>query len=135
MQEATEIVKGSRTMTRHLTAVMRGTSVEIEGDKARVRLGHKSGSHKFKFQLDDQTGLNVRFADLGVEVGEVCPENPGNNSGGQITDVDIDDDKAEFTDQNTGGPVTLGYTWFFKCNDPSQTPKFDPIIDNDGDDP
>lgn len=131
MQQLADVAKGAGTLTNHLTAELDGTRVVIQGNKARVHLPNKSGPHTFKFLLTDRTGLNVRFAALGTEVGETCPAAPGDNTG-QIVDVSIEDRKAEFTDRNDGPRLTFGYTWFFACDDASQQPTFDPIVDNGG---
>jgi hypothetical protein len=134
MKEDLKERKGAGILSNQLTATTGSDGqVVIEGDKNRVKLGHKSGPHTFKFKLDDNTSppLNVRFSSLGALVGEICPTGPGDNTG-QIKDVKIEDKKAEFTDTNEGDPVTFAYAWFFACDDPSQTPTFDPIVDNGG---
>ena len=132
MQQDVKEAKGAQTMTIHLTAAIgKDGLVEITGDKTRVKLPKGSGNHKFKFRLTDDTELNVKFSDFGAALGETCPSSPGDNTG-QITNVDIDDKKAEFTDKNSGAPLTFGYSWFFSCDDTAQTPKFDPIVENGG---
>lgn len=132
MEQTIKEAKGAQMLTNQLRATLDADGkVQISGLKDRVRLPHNSGSHRFKFILHDETQLNVRFSALGTQVGEVCPRAPGDNTG-QIIDVDIDDRKAEFTDKNSGDPLTFGYTWFFVCNDATQQPTFDPIVDNGG---
>ena len=132
MEQSIKEAKGAQTLTNHLTAELDSNGqVQISGNKARVRLAHKSGAHTFKFQLADDTELNVRFSALGAELGETCPSAPGDNTG-QISNLQIDDKRAEFTDDNTGPPCTFGYTWFFSCDDANQHPTFDPIVDNGG---
>lgn len=133
MEQDIKEAKGARTLTNHLTAQLNAAGkVEILGDKARVKLPHKSGAHTFKFHLTDNTdGLNVCFSAFGAELGETCPSSPGDNTG-QITGLDIQDKSAEFTDENTGDKCTFGYSWFFSCNDANQHPVFDPIVDNGG---
>ncbi len=132
MQQDVKEAKKALIPTIHLTAVIgKDGQVEVQGDKTRVKLLKDSGKHVFKFKLDDDTKLNVKFCDFGAELGETCPSRPGDNTG-QITDLEIDDKNAEFADKNSGPPVTFGYTWFFSCDDKSQTPTFDPIVDNGG---
>ena len=131
MEQLIREAKGAQALTNQLTARLENGQVKITGDKTRTRLPRNSGSHRFKFKLDDETGLNVRFSALGTELGEVCPAAPGDNTG-QIVDVEIENRKAEFTDSNSGDPITFGYTWFFACDDASQRPTFDPIVDNGG---
>ena len=134
METLTREAKGAQTLTNHLTAELDAAGkVVITGDKGRVRLPNKSGPHKFKFQLTDDTDLNVCFRGFGAELGETCPQSAGDNTG-QVEDLEIKDKKAEFTDKNAGKACTFGYTWFFSCDDPNQRPTFDPIVDNGGND-
>ena len=118
MEQQIEEAKGAQTLTNHLTAELVGGAVEIRGNKARVRLPNKSGPHTFKFQLTDRTNppLHVVFSGFGAELGETCPSAAGDNTG-QIIDLEIEDRKAEFTDENTGDACTFGYAWFFSCDD------------------
>lgn len=118
-------------MALKLTARMNGPNVEVTGDKAKVNLGHKAPARKFDFHLKDETSLNVRFSSLAVQESEVCPP-PGGIDSDQIVDVEIDSDKASFTDLNSGPARTLSYAWFFACDDPTQRPEFDPVILNGG---
>lgn len=131
MEQTIQEAKGAQALMNQLTASLENGKVKITGNKTRVKLPRNSGSHTFKFNLHDDTDLNVRFSALGTGLGEVCPSGPGDNTG-QIIDVEIDGRKAEFTDSNTGDPITFGYTWFFACDDASQKPTFDPIVDNGG---
>ena len=131
MEQTIQVAKGALAVMNQLTASLVDGKVKITGNKDRVRLPSNSGSHRFKFKLHDDTTLNVRFRALGTALGEVCPSGPGDNTG-QIIDVEIDGTKAEFTDSNSGNAITFGYTWFFACDDASQQPTFDPIVDNGG---
>ena len=118
-------------MAMQLTANLVGGQIDISGDKTRVKLKKDSGPRRFDFKLDDRTGLNVRFRSLSVAESESCPPQAGINSD-QISDIDIDDKKASFTDSNSGDARSICYAWRFACDDPGQSPEFDPIIDNGG---
>ena len=118
-------------MALKLTARMNGSDVEVTGDKTKVNVPHKAPARKFTFQLDDETTLNVRFSSLAFHETEACPAE-GTMASDQIVDVVIDDDKASFTDRNSGPARTLSYAWFFECDDPRQKPEFDPVILNGG---
>jgi len=132
MENIIDEAKGAQVLTNHLTAELDAKdNVIVTGDKTRVKLPHKSGPHTFKFELTDNTGLNVRFSAFGAELGETCPQAAGDNTE-QITGLNIADKRAEFTDENSGKAITFGYTWFFSCDDSNQHPTFDPIVDNGG---
>lgn len=118
-------------MANQLTARLDKGRVVVTGDKTRVKLPRDSGPHKFAFNLDDQTGLNVRFSALSADESQQCPPRPGINTD-QIVDVDIDGEKASFKDSNSGPGRDISYAWTFACDDPSQTPEFDPVITNGG---
>ena len=118
-------------MALQLTARRIAGQVDISGDKTKVKLPKNSGSRSFDFKLDDRTGLNVRFAALSADEGGSCPPKSGINTD-QIVDIDIEDKKASFTDLNSGAARTICYAWQFACDDPAQSPDFDPIIENGG---
>ena len=118
-------------MALQLTARIVGGKVDIDGDKAKMKLPKDSGSHAFDFKLDDRTGLNVRFASLSADEGDSCPPQNGMNTD-QIVAVDISHKKASFTDLNSGPARNICYAWHFACDDPGQAPEFEPIIENDG---
>lgn len=118
-------------MALQLTANLVAGRVEVTGDKTRVKLPKDSGARKFDFKLDDRTGLNVRFQSLSADESDSCPPQGGMNTD-QITDIDIGDKKASFTDANSGDARSICYAWHFACDDPGQSPEFDPIIDNGG---
>ena len=119
-------------MALKLTAQMNGADVEVTGPKAKVSLGHKAPARKFDFHLKDETNLNVRFSSLAVQESDTCPSAGSGIASDQIVDVEIDGDKASFTDLNSGRARTLSYVWFFECDDPRQRPEFDPVIQNGG---
>ena len=118
-------------MANQLTATLAGGIVVVSGDKARVKLPKDSGRRTFDFKLDDRTGLNVRFQSLSADVSDSCPPQGGINTD-QVRDVDIGDKKASFTNANSGEARTICYAWRFACDDPVQSPEFDPIIENGG---
>ena len=118
-------------MALQLTAKLVAGRVEVSGDKTRVKLPKDSGSHTFKFKLDDRTGLNVRFSSLSADESDSCPPQAGINTD-QITGIEIDDKKASFTDVNAGDARNICYAWQFACDDAGQAPEFDPIIENGG---
>lgn len=118
-------------MAIQLTANLVGGQVEISGDKTRVKLPRDSGSRKFDFKLDDRTRLSVRFASLSADEGGSCPPQAGINTD-QVVDIDVSDKKASFTDLNSGDARNICYAWRFACDDPGQSPEFDPIIENGG---
>ena len=118
-------------MAFQLTAEMDGGKVVVTGDKSLVRLAKKEPPRKFDFRLHDRTGLNVRFSSLDAAESRNCPPPSGINTD-QIIDVDIEDKKASFTDENSGPARSLCYAWIFECDDPAQRPSFDPVIENGG---
>lgn len=118
-------------MAIQLTAQLVGGRVDVVGDKSRVKLPKDSGARTFDFKLDDRTGLNVRFASLSADESDSCPPQGGINTD-QVRDVDIGDKKASFTDLNSGEARNICYAWHFACDDPGQSPEFDPIIENGG---
>lgn len=118
-------------MAIQLTAKVHGGTVVVTGDKTKVKLAYKAPAKAFVFKLDDETGMNVRFSSLAVHELDSCPPE-GTFATDQIVDIDIDRDKAEFRDLNSGNQRTIGYAWYFTCDDPNQTPDFDPAIVNGG---
>lgn len=118
-------------MALQLTANLVGGRIDISGDKTRLKLKKDSGPQRFDFKLDDRTGLNVQFSSLLVDESDSCPPQAGINTD-QISDIEIDDKKASFTDSNSGHARSICYAWRFACDDPGQSPEFDPIIDNGG---
>ncbi len=130
-KEAKKEAKGAEILTNQLTAEFDSAGkIIILGDKTRKKVPNKA-TEKFKFRLDDNTGKNVCFASFGAQLGTTCPSAAGDNTG-QISELEIEDKRAEFTDDNTGPPCTFAYAWFFSCDDPTQQPVFDPIVDNGG---
>jgi len=126
------------TATDHdipLTATLTGSTVKIDGNGA-ANLPKGSGAHRFRFTLNDQSGLNVRFSSLDTEDNRsTCPPASGENSG-QIVGMNIgpNGDNASFTDNNNNqGRMDVSYQWNFICNDPTKrVDPFDPIIQNGG---
>lgn len=118
-------------MAIQLTAKLQGGIVVVTGDKTKVMLPHKAPAKKFAFKLTDETGKNVKFNSLAVQESESCPP-WGTFATDQIVDINIHGDKAEFTDLNSGVARPIGYAWYFTCDDPNQTPDFDPSIINGG---
>ena len=118
-------------MAIQLTARLVGGRVDVSGDKTRVKLPKDSGPRTFDFKLDDRTGLNVRFASLSADESDSCPPQGSINTN-QVVDVDVSDKKASFTDLNSGPARNICYAWKFACDDPGQSPEFDPIIENGG---
>lgn len=120
-----------------LTATRDGSTVNITGD-GEANLPAKSGAHRFKFTLNDPTGLNVRFSSLDAQDAVPCPPAAGENST-QIVGMQIgpQGDTAAFTDNNNNRePMDVCYQWNFTCNDPDvRVAPFDPIIRNGGDGP
>lgn len=130
-KEARKEEKGGEILTNQLTAEFDSAGqIVILGDKTRKNVPNKA-TERFKFQLIDKTGKNVSFRGLGAQLGTTCPSTAGDNTG-QISDLEIRDKRAEFTDDNTGPPCTFAYAWFFSCDDATQHPVFDPIVDNGG---
>lgn len=101
-----------------------------------------SPAHRFRFTLQDNTGLNVKFASLDTE--DNCPNcpPPGGDNSTQIVGVQMHNNpppprNAAFTDNNNNdsakGPMDVCYQWNFTCDDATVTVKpFDPIIRNGG---
>jgi hypothetical protein len=115
-----------------LTATLSNGQVVISGNGG-ANLPARSGSHRFLFSLNDQTGLGVAFSSLdAADNCNTCPPPSGMNSQ-QLQAVNINGTSAAFTDSNSGGAMQISYQWNFSCNDPSKLPiKYDPIINNGG---
>ena len=115
-----------------LTAALSGNKVVVTGTGGAT-LPPKSGSHRFDFTLDDQTGLNVSFLSLdAADNSTSCPPPAGQNSQ-QIKSVNMNGTSASFTDSNSGGAMPISYQWNFTCTDRSKLPiSYDPIINNGG---
>lgn len=125
----------------HLEAVARNGIVKIESDvNGPDRLDNGSGPHRFTFHLRDKTfpSMGVRFCTveeglLDVDESEDCPPATGIHTDQVDPQSVMSTAKmAAFTDKNSGEPRTLSYALNFRCDDPSQQPKFDPIIINGG---
>lgn len=104
-------------------------------------LPKNSGSCRFEFELDDQTGLNVRFKQLNngmldvQDNSQACPPPSGMNTTQIVGVTRPSNTRAGFTDKNdnTGGPMPVSYQLNFECDDPSKHPiAYDPIIINGG---
>jgi hypothetical protein len=124
----------SAAVTDHsiaLTARLSGNKVSVTGPGSAT-LPARSGSHRFNFTLDDQTGLNVTFQSLtAADDCTTCP--PTGPASQQIKAVNTNGTSAAFTDSNSGDPTSVSYQWNFTCNDPSKLPiTYDPIINNGG---
>jgi hypothetical protein len=113
----------------------------ISGDPG-PSLGHGSGAHRFRFTLQDSTGINVQFASLDTQDNwSSCPP-PGGDNSGQISGVQMHNNpplprNAAFTDNNSNpsssGPMDVCYQWNFTCDDQNVTVRpYDPIIRNGG---
>ena len=80
--------------------------------------------------------MNVHFLNapdfLAVSEGSQCPPQSNGISTDQIENVHSNGNTAGFIDKNKGKPRTLGYALYFGCDDPNQTPCFDPVIRNGG---
>ena len=121
-----------------LTATMNGTNeISITGSGGRT-LGKGSGAHIFRFELDDQTTHNVKFASL--KAADDCSTCPPDTSkpNTQIDKIRIDNSgsprTARFRDKNDNKPaMDVSYEWHFTCDDPGiPVSSFDPIISNGG---
>ena len=118
-----------------LTADRTGNRITINGNGG-ANLPVRSGAHRFVFNLIDNTGLNVEFANLDTEDNSSrCPPAPGQNST-QIVGVQTGPQPrtAAFTDNNNNsGPMDVSYQWHFTCDDSNvRVDPFDPIIRNGG---
>ena len=118
-----------------LTTSREGNIVRILGEGG-ADLPKGSGAHRFRFTLNDTTGLNVEFSSLDTQDDvSSCPPAPGENSQ-QIVGVTMGSPArtAGFTDNNNNSsPMNVSYQWNFTCSDPNvQVQPFDPIIRNGG---
>lgn len=118
-----------------LTANRAGNTVTVTGP-GDADLPKASGAHRFRFTLNDTTGLNVEFSGLDTEDNKsTCPPASGQNSG-QIVGVTMGPQPrtAAFTDNNNNrDPMDVAYQWHFTCNNPAVTVEpYDPIIRNGG---
>lgn len=104
-----------------------------------IDLPRGSGAHHLIFDLDDKTGLKLRYFDdptdaIWIAVGS-CPSGPGNGNG-QIahSDVDLNRKKLTIHDRNEGGAVDLHYALRFDGDRSKSGPpyNYDPIIRNGG---
>lgn len=133
-QEEQLMASHSITLTATFDAPSR--TINIAGDNSRKRLDRGSGSHVFRFRLDDQSGHNVQFAALRAADNSGCP--PSANPNTQIDQVRMDNASsprtARFRDKNDNKPaMDVAYEWTFTCDDPSiRVSSFDPIISNGG---
>ena len=117
-------------------------NVVINGDRSLKLLKKGEPPHRFSFTLQDNTGLNVRFASLDAEdYRSQCPPSVTGNQSSQIVGVQMKNDRtpkeAQFVDNNSNSssedPLDVCYRWNFTCDDPSKLPiTFDPIIRNPG---
>lgn len=124
--------EGQANLDIQLTATLQNGQVVIAGNGG-ANLPARSGSHRFMFSLNDQTGLGVTFLSLdAADNCTDCPPPSGMNSQ-QIHAVNTNGTSAAFTDSNSGGQMQISYQWNFTCNDPSKLPiSYDPIINNGG---
>lgn len=124
--------EGQTDLSIPLTATLENGSVVVRGNGSASLPAH-SGSHRFMFSLDDQTGLDVVFTTLdAADDCTACPPPSGMNSQ-QIHAVSANGTSAAFTDSNSGGATQISYQWNFTCNDSSKLPiSYDPIINNGG---
>ncbi len=142
--EEQQTMAGSNDHDIELRADRSGNTITItpiSGDPA-PSLGRGSGAHRFQFVLQDNTGLNVRFASIDTQ--DNCPNcpPPGGDNSGQIVGVQMRHNppvpsNAAFTDNNSNpgsnGPMDVAYQWRFTCDDPNVIVRpFDPIIRNGG---
>lgn len=131
-----EVHGGQMTHNIKLTATAANGQVAISGPTAPISLPPGSGAHPFNFTLTDNSGMNVRFLPapdfLAVSETETCPAQANGITTDQIDQVHSSGNTARFIDKNMGAARTLGYALYFACSDPSQTPCFDPIINNGG---
>ena len=127
-----KIGTGSNDRAITLTATLSNGRGTVAGNGG-ANLPHGSGSHRFNFSLDDQTGLGVIFLSLdAADNSTVCPPPSGMNSQ-QIHAVNINGTSAAFTDSNSGGAMPISYQWNFTCNNSNYLPiTYDPIINNGG---
>ena len=123
-----------------LTAKIVEGRVEIKGD-GDADLPKGSLNHRFEFELDDQTGLKVRFKQVNNGMLDVqdnsraCPPPAGMNTSQIVGVTRMSDVRAGFTDKNDNenGPMPVSYQLNFECDDPSKHPiSYDPIIINGG---
>lgn len=129
------------TRTIRLTASLTADGrVEVTGP-GDADLPKGSGGQRFEFELDDRTGLNVRFKQLSNGMLDVldnagtCPPPPGMNTTQIVGVTRPSNTRAGFTDKNDNrnGPMPVCYQFNFECDDPSKQPiAFDPIIINGG---
>lgn len=132
---ATTVAQQAQNVTNHtiqLTTRVQGNRILVDG-QGGATLPKGSGAHRFRFNLNDATGFDVRFASLDTEDNASCPPSSGENSQ-QIVAVVINPKDAAFTDNNNNnGQMNVCYQWNFTCNDSTKTVEpFDPIIINGG---
>lgn len=128
------------TKAIQLTATLVGGRIQITG-AGDADLPKGSSQQRFEFELDDQTGLNVRFKEvnngmLDVEDNsQACPPSSGMNTTQIVGVTRMSDTRAGFTDKNDNknGPMPISYQLNFECDNPSKHPiRYDPIIINGG---
>ena len=126
-------------LTASLTADGR-VRVTGAGDADLLR---NSGDHRFEFELDDKTGLNVRFKQLNdgmldvLDNSDACPPPTGMNTTQIVGVTRPSNTRAGFTDKNDNknGPMPVCYQFHFECNDSTKHPiRYDPVIINGGSD-
>jgi hypothetical protein len=128
------------TRAIRLTAALVGGRVEISGNGG-ANLPKGARDQRFEFELDDQTGLNVRFKRVNDGMLDVkdnsrdCPPPTGMDTNQIVGVTRMSDVRAGFTDKNdnAGGPMPVSYQLNFECDDPTKHPiRYDPIIINGG---
>ena len=141
-QQAPPQSRQGSTKTIRLTAKLDNNGkVAIEADVPdETKLPKDSGAHRFEFELDDETGLNVRFRRVNDGMLDVkdnsqsCPPPPGMDTNQIVGVARMSDTRAGFTDKNDNkGEMAVCYQLNFECDDLAKHPiAYDPIIINGG---
>jgi hypothetical protein len=119
-----QIINGQLTYT---------LDIKSHGNNGKIELPSKSGAHKIKFSLEDDTNLNLRF-DAGGPIfastdTSQCPTTLDTD---QIMADSCDDDTLEVIDWNYGQAVDIRYQLNFMSKTGVPQQPLDPIIRNGG---
>lgn len=107
--------------------------IKSHGKDGKIDLPAKSGAHRIKFKLEDDTDLKIRFDASGpifasTDISQ-CPKCLDTN---QIMVDSCDDNELEVIDWNYGQTVEIRYQLNFMDNLGVPQEPLDPIIRNGG---
>jgi hypothetical protein len=107
--------------------------IKSHGSNGKIDLPAKSGAHKIKFRLEDDTNLNLRFDAGGpIFASTDTSQCPSKLDTEQIMVDSCDDDELEIVDWNYGQTIDIRYQLNFMNKTGVPQEPLDPIIRNGG---